>query len=414
MIKQFGDGRDWFFEKRFGLFIHWGLYALGGWHEQEMQRRNISRQEYSKQISEFNPVNFDPDKWLDLAEAAGMEYLCFTTKHHDGFCLWDTAQTDFNIMNTPYGKDTLAMLADACHRRNFPLCLYYSVVDWHHPNYPNQGRHHETPGPEDNDVDDMKKYMDFLKEQIRELCSNYGKIHGIWWDMNVPEYVDKSVNAMIRELQPQAVINDRGFDTGVRVPGNGDFSTPEREMPDGQEFTSPTEACQSLGVQSWGYKTDEDFFSDKFLMQSIDKILAMGGNFLLNAGPKPDGTIQQEFQDSLRNIGNWFGKVKEAFHGTEPVSKLTKNQDVLLTRKGNNLYVHLCRESQSSTVLLPPLELQVSKAILLNTGQELEAVIDSRTAEWRNKEEHRCLRIRKLPVNKLNNTVPVIKLELTP
>jgi alpha-L-fucosidase len=141
-----GDPRRWWFEARFGMFVHWGLYAINGWHEQDQwRRRKIPRAEYVKLQQHWNPVKFDPDAWLDLAEAAGMKYLCFTTKHHDGFCLWDTKLTDYNTMNTPYGKDVLKMLADACQRRKFPLCLYYSIADWHQPNYPNQGRHHELP-----------------------------------------------------------------------------------------------------------------------------------------------------------------------------------------------------------------------------------------------------------------------------
>ncbi len=148
-----------------------------------------------------------------------MRYVCFTTKHHDGFCLWDTRQTAFNTMNTPYGRNVLAMLADAGHRRRMPLCL--SIADWTHPCYPNQGRHHELP-PQPGDTPDWDRYMDFLREQVRELCTNYGRIHGFWWDMNVPQHRDPSVNAMIRELQPGIVINNRGFD-------EGDFGTPERE-----------------------------------------------------------------------------------------------------------------------------------------------------------------------------------------
>ena len=125
------------------MFIHWGLYAIPAWHEQLQWRKRVPREEYGKLAQQWNPVDFNPDKWIDVAQAAGMKYLCFTTKHHDGFCLWDTAQTDFNTINTPYGKDVLAQLAEACHRRNMPLCLYYSCVDWHHPNYPNQDRSHE-------------------------------------------------------------------------------------------------------------------------------------------------------------------------------------------------------------------------------------------------------------------------------
>ncbi|MCL5281421.1 MAG: alpha-L-fucosidase, partial [Planctomycetes bacterium] len=220
-IPRFGDGRDWFFERRWGLFLHWGIYAVPGWHEQHQWRARVPRAEYVKLARQWNPTKFDPEAWLDLAEGVGMKYVCLTTKHHDGFCLWDTKQTSFNTMNTPYKRDILGMLADACHKRRMPLCLYYSIADWNHPNYPNQGRHHELP-PQPQDTPDWGKYLEFLQAQVRELCTNYGAIHGFWWDMNVPKHQDPSINAMIRKLQPKAVINNRGFD-------EGDFGTPERD-----------------------------------------------------------------------------------------------------------------------------------------------------------------------------------------
>ncbi|OGV55979.1 MAG: glycoside hydrolase [Lentisphaerae bacterium GWF2_44_16] len=409
MIKKFGDKRDWFFEKRFGMFVHWGIYSIPAWHEQIMWRKNISRDKYVKYMDSFNPLRFNPEKWLDLMQEAGMEYLCFTTKHHDGFCMWDTKYTDFNIMNSPYKKDILKMLSDACHKRKIPLVLYYSVVDWHHPNYPNQGRSHELDKPEKGDRPDIPKYMEFLKNQIRELCTNYGKIHGIWWDMNTMGHVDKSVHKMIRKLQPQAIINDRGFDKVKRGPGNGDFCTPEREMPEGMAFNYPTEACQSLGVQSWGYREEEDFFSDKFMMQSIDRILSMGGNYLLNVGPKADGTIQAEFRNSLRKIGRWFNKVKESYYGASPASNLTDNKDILITEKEKSLYIHLYKGPVSSTVKLNPLKKMPRHAVLLNNGLHLEAKVDSACTLWKNIDD--TLRIRKIPVNRIQNEPMVIRLD---
>jgi alpha-L-fucosidase len=247
LAPRFGDGRDWWFQRRFGMFIHWGLYAIHGFHEQEQWRARVPRAEYVKLQRQWNPVKFDANTWLDLAAEAGMRYLCITTKHHDGFCLWDTKQTTYNTMNTPYGKDVIRMVADACHKRGVPLCLYYSIADWHQPNYPNQGRHHELP-PQPGDQPDLMRHLEFLKAQVRELCTNYGEIHGFWWDMNVDKHMDRSINAMIRKLQPKAVINNRGFD-------EGDFGTPERDFDAGGEeklsFDQRTEACQSVGMESW-------------------------------------------------------------------------------------------------------------------------------------------------------------------
>jgi len=411
MIPRYNDGRDWFFEKRFGLFLHWGLYAVPAWHEQLQWRKNVPRKEYEKLVKEFNPVKYDPEKWLDIAQEAGMEYICFTTKHHDGFCMWNTAYTDYNIMKTPYGKDVLAMLADACHKRKMPLCLYYSVADWHHPNYPNQNRTHEIDfQPEDSPH--MEKYMEFLKAQIRELCTNYGEIHGIWWDMNVPGHRDPSVHKMIHELQPKAVINNRGFETGIMGQiENGDFTTPERHLPDGRAFTVPTEACQSLGAMSWGYKKDEDFFSDRHIMRSIDKIMSMGGNYLLNIGPKADGTIQPEFKKTLKNIGSWYNSVKESYKA-EPSSCMTENNNVFITKKDDIIYVHLNPDSDINAISLAPLDVMPEKATLMNDGRELECVVDSGTAVYYHAKN--TLRIRKIPVNEFSNQIMVIKLDFKP
>ena len=402
---RFDDGRDWWFEKRFGLFIHWGIYSINGWHEQEQWRRRVPREEYVKLARRWNPVKFDPDRWLDTAERTGMSYLCVTAKHHDGFCLWDTRQTPYNTMNTPYGRDIIRLLADACHRRRFPLCLYYSIADWHHPNYPNQGRHHELP-PQPGDRPDWTKYMDFLKAQVRELCTHYGEIHGFWWDMNVGKHADRSINDTIRTLQPNAVINNRGFD-------EGDFGTPERDYtPEAAPvlgFENRTEACQSVGMESWGYRADEDYYADRHLIRSIDRYLARDANYLLNVGPKGDGTLPPEAVAVLDRIGGWYRSVKESFAGTRPASHLTTNRNVLLTRKGGTVYVHLHTDPAGDAVKLNPLAVVPRRATLLNTGEPVKTVVELVPSE--HAAQGKYLRLRRLPVNRLANTVPVVKLE---
>ncbi|MBN1553391.1 MAG: alpha-L-fucosidase [Phycisphaerae bacterium] len=390
---------------RFGLFVHWGLYSIDAWHEQDQWRRRVPRDEYAELIERFNPRQFDPNAWLDLLRDVGMDSIVLTTKHHDGFCLWDTRETDFNVMNTPYGRDIVAQLAEACHRRSIPLGLYYSVVDWKHPNYPNQGRHHEIPA-QPGDAPDMPAYVEFVRRQVRELCTNYGKIACFWWDMNVPEYHDPSVNALIRELQPGITINDRGFD-------KGDFGTPERDWKSyvntDLAFTKPTQACQSVGLESWGHKLDEDYYSDLHLMQSIDKILAKDGCYLLNIGPKADGTIEPIHAAMLRRIGKWFEKVREAFDDVTPASSLTDNRDVLLTRRDNTLYVHLQKTPIVNRVLLKPLAKQPIRATLLNTGREIETRVDLIPNEHESQASY--LRLRNLPVNETDNEVLVVKLD---
>jgi len=404
-VKRFGDGRDWFFERRFGMFVHWGLYAISGWHEQYQWRGRIPREEYVKYAQQWNPVKFKPEEWLDLAEEAGMKYICLTTKHHDGFCLWDTKQTKYNTMNTPYGKDVVKMLADTCHKRNFPLCLYYSIADWNQPNYPNQGRHHELP-PQPGDQPDLMKYIEFLKAQVRELCTNYGEIHGFWWDMNVDKHVDRSINEMIRKLQPKAVINNRGYD-------EGDFGTPERDYEKSGEdvlmFDRLTEACQSVGTQSWGYRKDEDYYADRHLIRSIDKYLARDGNYLLNVGPTGEGVIPPEAVGILRRVGLWYKAVKESLEDVEIASRLTDNRNVLLTRRGNTLYVHMHKDPVSEAVMLKPLDVMPKKATLLNDGHAVECAVDLVPSEHVSQKKY--LRLRKLPVNEMSNTVLVVKLE---
>lgn len=404
-MERFGDGRDWFFERRYGMFVHWGLYALEGWHEQHQLRQRLSRAEYEQWAVRWNPGKFNPEAWLDLAEEAGMEYLCFTTKHHDGFCMWDTKLTDFNTMNTPYGRDILGMLAEACHKRQFPLCLYYSCADWHHPHYPNEGRHHELP-PQPGDEPNLERYLDFVRGQVRELCTQYGQIHGFWWDMNVPQHYDPSLNQMIRELQPGIIINNRGYD-------EGDFGTPERDYdPEGEKllaFEKPTEACQSVGVESWGWREEEDYYSDRYLMSSIDRYLARGANYLLNVGPTAEGEIAPVQQEILRRLGRWIRRVREALWEVEPCSHWTENRSVLLTRRGKTLYVHLYQPPVCDAVKLKPINALPQKAILLNDGRSVEFSVDVLPSEHATQQT--CLRLKRLPVNEMANEVLIVKLE---
>jgi alpha-L-fucosidase len=404
-IKRFGDGRDWFFENRYGMFVHWGLYSIPGWHEQHQWRARVPRAEYEKLAQQWNPVKFNPEQWLDLMEEAGMKYITLTTKHHDGFCLWDSKQTTFNTMNTPYKKDVIGMLSDACHKRNIPLCLYYSIADWNQPNYPNQGRHHELPA-QSQDSPDWDKYMEFLKAQVRELCTNYGEIHGFWWDMNVPEYKDSSINAMIRKLQPKAVINNRGFD-------EGDFGTPERDYDnaaaEARSFDRLTEACQSVGMESWGYKKDEDYYTDRHLISSIDRYLTRDANYLLNVGPTGEGIIPKEAADLLKRIGQWKKSVEEAYHQVETDANIVSASGVLVTKREQTLYIHLNKVPVGTGLKLKPINVMPLKATLLNNGKPIDCVVNLCPSDHATQQPY--LRLRNLPANELANTVLIAKLE---
>lgn len=406
----------WFPERRFGMFIHFGLYAIDGWHEQFQMRRKVKRDEYAKLKEKFNPHNFNPDEWIDIAEQVGMKYICFTTKHHDGFCMFDTKYTDYNIMNTPYGKDFLKILAKACERRDMGLSLYYSVPDWHHPNAYNEKSSHQIP-PEENDLPDMAEYIEFIKNQITELCTNYGKILSLFWDIS-PQIEDTSLNELVRKLQPGIMINNRGFD-------KGDFATPEREwytLVD--KFKSPTQACQSIDRLSWGYREKPHFYSYKFITDSIDKMMSMGGNYLLNVGPKEDGSISCEYREYLLEIGNWYKRVRESYEYAEPVSSLLNKNTMMLTKKGNSLYVHLNASMQTTGYELYPINTLPKSAVLLNNNQKVDfsletipEVFDKNGRLNRDKigdmmviTNRECLHLYNLPINEFSNETLVVKL----
>ena len=406
-MDKFNDARDWFFEKRYGMFVHWGLYSICGFHEQEIYKKQTPRGEYMKYAGEFNPTGFDPDSFVDAALAAGMEYMVVTCKHIDGFCMWGTRHSGFNIMNTPYGKDIIKMLADACHRRNFPIGIYYSCTDMNHKNYPNGNRPYEYPCPQPGDEPDFEKYMAYVKGQITELCTGYGELCSVFWDANVIGHEDASLNEAVRRLQPKAVINDRGYD-------RGDYGTPEREYTKEQtdrlvRFDRPTEACQALGMLSWGYKKDESYYSSKFIMRSMDRIFCLGGNYLLNVGPKPDGTISGKDSALLGKIGKWLASVRESVYGCEPASHLICNKGVLATRKGGCLYLHFVEDMAGESVMVEPLDALPRRALLLNTGEELPFRMDMGTRDKHDKMEY--VRICGIPVEELYGEVPVIKLE---
>ncbi len=402
-MQHFHDGRDWFFERRLGLFLHWGLYAIHGLHEQEQQRYGVPAEEYEKLTAEFHPRRFDPEQWLDLAEEAGMEYLVLTTKHHDGFCLWPSRETGFHVGNTPYRQDIVRQVAEACARRGMPLEFYYSVVDWHQENYPNLGRHHEIRT--DPARHDWNRYLDYLKRQITELCTQYGSVAGIWWDMNVPQAEAPEVHELIRRLQPGAVINNRGF-------GPGNYSTPERDFdPENANrgevaFTRPTEACQSIGFNSWGFRRDEDYYSILYFLRAIDTNLARGGNYLLNVGPDADGVIPEPGRKILRGVGAWYKRVRESF--AEPLPGLTADPALLATRRGNAIYLHCPRGLSGSALSLHPLKQPPNRVTLLNTGESVEWTLKP-LIYYRDRGAE--LRLRRIDADALNNTVPVFKLE---
>lgn len=396
-------------ENKFGMFIHWGLYALTGVHEQAFARLDIPREEYENLIHSFNPVKYDPEAWVKAAKDVGMKYICFTAKHHDGFCMWDTKQTDYSIMNTPYGRDVLRMLADACAKHGMLLSLYYSNPDWHHEYGYNSKSSHQWKCVQ-KEREDTEAYRRYVKAQIRELLTNYGPIYTMFWDIP-PQIYDPSLNELVRSLQPGILINDRGWD-------KGDFSTPEREYeaPGGTRFTRMTEACNSLGQQSWGYREGEDFYSLRHMTSSIDRIMSMGGSYLLNVGPTAEGEIAPEYARRLRRVGDWYTRMEGCLECAEsdPFDYCPRDSSCIATVKGGKKYLHFPDGLISSAVNLEKYPSLPRRVRLMNTGENLAFGADF-LPEYFDGETGCCkvkfLHIRGIPVDELSNEPVVIEIE---
>lgn len=395
-------------ENKFGMFIHWGLYALTKLQDQAFVRYDMDRAEYEALQYKFDPVEYDPEKWVLLAKSVGMEYICFTAKHHDGFCMWDTKYTDYNVMNTPYGRDVLKMLADACRKHGMKLSLYYSNPDWHHPLGYNPDSSHQWRAVNKNAVD-IDGYREFVKNQVTELLTNYGPIYTFFWDIP-PHIYDPSLNELVRRLQPGIYINDRGWD-------KGDFSTPEREYgaADCERFVRMTEACNSVGRQSWGYREKEDFYSKRHLCSAIDRIMALGGSYLLNVGPTPEGTIALKYEAKLNRVGDWYNRMQGCLTCTEADDfDYGKCHDpYIAARKNGRTYLHFYNGLCSEAVALPNYPSVPKSVKLMNTNEYLEfaeEVLPEFFSGETGRAEHVFMHISGIPVDALSDEPVVIEI----
>ena len=383
---------------RFGMFIHFGIYAVNAWHEQEQMRRGIAKNEYIKNADIFNPYKFDAEKWVLFAKESGAQYICFTTKHHDGFCMWDTHFTDYKITNTPFKRDILKELADACRKYDIKLELYYSCPDWNYIHSVNNGGSHQLPVPNPGDEPDEDLYIQYVKNQITELLTNYGKIYAIFWDIP-PVRRDKSVNELVRKLQPHILINDRGYD-------EGDYSTPERDDT-ASNFSRLCEACQSVGYQSWGYRENEDYFTSQSLISSVSKILIKGGNYLLNVGPNSLGEIPERSANIFRDVGTWYKKIYNSIVDT----KYIKSGDFEYTVKGNSLFLHLPAAFGCSGAVLKPITIAPEKLIFLNGEEKIEGKIEYTPVDYNGKDNTPHLHLYNIPAEKYIKENMVIQMD---
>jgi alpha-L-fucosidase len=341
--------REWFQDVRFGMFIHWGVYSVLGDGEWVMDNRKMTVAEYEKLPTQFNPADYNPEEWVSLAKAAGMKYITITSKHHDGFAMFGTKQNRWNIIDaTPYRKDVLKMLADECHRQGIKLFFYHSELDWHSPDYFPRGRTGQTAARPENG--DWNRYLNFMDNQLRELLTEYGEIAGIWfdgwWDKPDAEWHLDRTYSLIHSLQPAALIGNNHH----RLPFPGeDFQMFEKDLP-GQktaEFNAtsevgrlPLETCDTIS-SAWGYnKNDKHYKTTTQLIRYLARAAGHNANFLLNIGPTPNGTIQPEFLERLRGVGQWLDRNGESIYGTRggPIAPTSWGAT---TRRPGKIYVHV-------------------------------------------------------------------------
>jgi alpha-L-fucosidase len=372
----------WFTRDRFGMFVHWGLYALPARHEWVMNRERIHTEDYEKYFDYFEADLYDPRAWARAAKDAGMKYVVLTTKHHEGFCLWDTALTDYKVTKTPHGKDVVAAYVEALRELDLKVGFYHSLIDWHHPDYtvdPVHPRRDDENADALNEGRDMNRYREYLHGQVRELLTNYGTIDYIFFDFSFPgrsanglqgkgkdDWNSPELIKLVRELQPDIIVNDR-----LDIPG--DLVTPEQYQPsgpmtrDGQPLI--WEACQTLNG-SWGYDRDNhDYKSPELLIRMLVDGVSKDGNLLLNVGPTGRGNFDPRAIESLSEMGEWMRLHDRSIYGAG-ASEFSAPADTRYTQNGKRLYLHLFAWPMRH-VHLAGLAGKVAYAQLLNDASEI-------------------------------------------
>jgi alpha-L-fucosidase len=382
--------RQEFQDAKFGMFIHWGVYSVLGDGEWIFHNRKLTLQQYERLPKFFDPEKFDAKSWVALAKAAGMKYITITSRHHDGFAMFDSKVSDWNIVRrTPYAKDPLKMLADECHRQGIKLFFYYSQLDWHHPDYYPRGKTATDGGSWDNgrpDHGNWNSYLDdYMDGQLRELLTNYGPVGGIWfdgmWDKPDADWHLAKTYALIHQLQPAALIIPNHHQT----PKTGeDVQTFERDLP-GQNTAGfnttyisnrlPLESSNTLN-DSWGFNIgDSNYKSPEEVEELLIRAAGNNSNLLLNIGPMPNGEIQEEFVTRLRSVGEWLSRSGDAIYGTRggPVPPADWG---VTTQKGDKVYVHILHWN-APLLALPPFEATISGARELLKGTPVDVTQSS-------------------------------------
>ena len=415
---------SWFVHDRFGMFIHWGLYAQPARHEWVQSREEIHPDEYRKYFERFNPVDYDPREWAAMARDAGMKYVVLTSKHHEGFCNWDSAYTDYKITNTPYGKDVLTPYVEAFRDAGLRVGFYYSLIDWHHPEFPIDILHPLRNHPdavEMNRSRDITKYAEYIRNQVTELLTQFGEISVLWCDFSYPgrdykglpgkgheEWESEKLYKLVRELAPNIILDDR-LDLPKEM---ADIKTPEQWQPmewvkvDGEPVV--WEACQTLSG-SWGYHRDEmTWKSPEQLIRMLINTVARGGNLLMNVGPTPKGKLDQRAADALAVYAWWMEENGDSIYGCTQ-SEYTEPIDCRLTQKDNKVYVHVFAWPFKH-LYVEGLGDKVAYARFLHDGSEIPLKLNDWTSRHLQAGENTL--VLELPVIQPDVVVPVIELEL--
>jgi alpha-L-fucosidase len=373
--------RQWFQDAKFGMFIHWGVYATLGDGEWVMHTQGIDRKTYEKLPMFFNPVEYNPAEWVSLAKAAGMKYIVITSKHHDGFAMFDSKLTDWDIIDrTPYKKDVLKMLADECHKQGIKLFFYHSQLDWYQDNYFPRGSTGQYAGRPDKG--NWNDYINYMIGQLTELLTNYGEIGGIWfdgwWDNKNANWQLEKTYRLIHDLQAGCLIGNNHHQ--APKPGE-DFQMFEKDLPgfnstgfsgEAKIGALPLETCETMN-NSWGFNLqDKNFKTSKELIHYLVKAAGYNSNFLLNVGPMPNGKIQQEFVDTLKILGKWMSEFGETIYGTRQ-GPITPKSWGVSTQKGDRIFIHVLTP-EGNTLLIPKLEKKISSVILFNKKDKVNYI----------------------------------------
>ena len=365
------ENREWFQDAKFGLFVHWGVYSLLGNGEWVMNNTNIPIKQYEKLPDFFNPIDFDPKEWVDLVRQAGMKYITITSKHHDGFAMYNSKVSDYDIVDrTPYGKDILKLLAEECGKQGIKLFFYYSQLDWHHPDYYEGGRTggaYTGRGSKRN----WPRYLDYMNRQIEELLSQYGPIGGIWfdgwWDKKDADWQLSKTYQLIHRLQPQCLV---GNNHHVKPFPGEDFQMFEKDLPGknttgwaGEQTVSrlPLETCETMsGRGAWGFSIyDQKPKSSKELIRYLVRAAGHNSNFLLNVGPMPNGEIRPENISTLKKIGAWMKTNGDTIYKTRGGPLAPRHWGVT-TQRDNRIFLHII-DLDEDVLLLPPLKKKIRK-----------------------------------------------------